>query len=96
MLLFVTELTNLALNKSAYQTDTYKSGKPGLAVDGNTAQIYSESSCTHTLSTDATWEVDLGEMAVVEYVVIYGRVDCCRKTFYSFIDSVFVCPRGIC
>ena len=62
-------LMNLALNKPAYQTDTYLFGRPGRAVNGNTSGY----TCTHTLTYDATWEVDLGELCKVESIVIYNR-----------------------
>ena len=62
-------LMNLALNKSAYQTDTYGNCWPGLAVDG----VASHNGCSHTLTYDVTWEVDLGELSEVESVVIYNR-----------------------
>ena len=55
---------NLALNKPAYQTDTYVDHGthclPGFAVDGITSHVFKDHYCSHTNTYDATWEVDLG------------------------------------
>jgi len=79
--LYISVLSNLALNKPAYQTDTNRFGSAGLAVDGNTRQSYFAGSCSHTKTTDAIWEVDLGELCVIANIVIYNRQDCCGKHF---------------
>ena len=70
---------NLALNKPAYQTDTYVDHGthclPGFAVDGITSHVFKDHYCSHTNTYDATWEVDLGELCAVESVVIYNRAE---------------------
>lgn len=81
-ILFNTVLTNLALGKDAYQTDSRQgaAGQASNAVDGNLAQRFQSSSCTHSESEDAIWEVDLGHKAVIDHVIIYNRADCCGKS----------------
>ena len=74
-----TGLKNLALRRPATQTDISSGGSPERAVDGNTDQDYKSKSCSHTKSTDAIWEVDLGQMCLIDHVIIYNRGDCCGK-----------------
>ena len=72
-------LTNLALNRPAYQTDTYNYKgtycSPELAVDGIISHEFVVHLCAHTASENAAWEVDLGELCLVESVVIYNRAE---------------------
>ncbi|XP_052236530.1 uncharacterized protein LOC127849104 [Dreissena polymorpha] len=69
--------TNLALNKAATQTDTHIGGDASLAVDGSSFQAssYADSGCTRTVSEDASWEVDLGDLYVINQVKIINRLD---------------------
>ncbi|WAR11245.1 FUCL7-like protein, partial [Mya arenaria] len=66
---------NVALGKPAYQTDTFSQDTTAdKAVDGNTSgNLLYDKSCTHTLSSDATWSVDLGAIYQVSTVTIYNR-----------------------
>ncbi|KAH3754422.1 hypothetical protein DPMN_189093 [Dreissena polymorpha] len=59
--------TNVALNKAATQTDTHIGGDASLAVDGSNFQAssYADTGCTRTVSEDASWEVDLGDLYVI-------------------------------
>lgn len=89
---FATDLTNLACcGKETYQTDTFGIGKSDLAVDGNTNQYYRNESCSHTISQNAIWEVDLGNVVVIDHVIIYNRLDCCSK----FLLVYFICRMSL-
>ncbi|KAH3751539.1 hypothetical protein DPMN_189103 [Dreissena polymorpha] len=73
---FCSAFTNLALNKAATQTDTHIGGDASLAVDGSSFQAssYADSGCTRTVSEDASWEVDLGDLYVINQVKIINRL----------------------
>lgn len=69
--------TNLAQGKSADQSSTY-AGLVTSAVDGNTDGVWADGTVTHTqLEPNAWWQVDLGESAHVNWIVIWNRTDCC-------------------
>jgi hypothetical protein len=80
-------LVNLALNKTARQSDVQGGRFAALAVDGGLSQHMMAGSCTHTSArADAFWEVDLGKAYFINHVIIYNRGDCCSKSlFFSFI-----------
>jgi len=52
-------------------------GFPQLAVDGNlTQRMYDRIlMCSHTSSTNTSWEVDIGALCSVDHVIIYNRLD---------------------
>ena len=65
-------VTNMALNKPAWQHGTNHGGEASRAVDGNDDS--DGGSCTHTKEhTYPTWGVDLQIMAIVYYVEIMRR-----------------------
>lgn len=70
---------NVAVGKTAYQTDTSISGNPSRAVDGILSADYTAGSCTHTLSYNVSWEVDLGSIYSIDNVTLYNRLDCCSS-----------------
>ena len=81
-------LTNLALNKAAFQSSTYQ-GAGGavasLAVDGNTSGNWLDSSVTATNNdAQAWWQVDLGGMFPVQHVDVWNRTDCCGDRLTNF------------
>ncbi|XP_053384566.1 uncharacterized protein LOC123536953 [Mercenaria mercenaria] len=74
------ELVNVAIGKTAYQTDTYccGSGDADLAVDGGVSQYWHDGSCSLTESkADTYWEVDLGDLYIIDHVTILARIDPC-------------------
>lgn len=83
--LAVTVLTNMALGKQAYQTDSYvRNGhvnSPSNAVDNDTT------SCSHPDTHDTRWEVDLGQKSLIDHVTIYNRQEA-RKPFLSTYSIV--------
>ncbi|XP_060567410.1 fucolectin-like [Ruditapes philippinarum] len=73
-------LVNLALNKTARQSDVQGGRFAALAVDGGLSQHMMAGSCTHTSArADAFWEVDLGKAYFINHVIIYNRGDCCSN-----------------
>lgn len=74
---------NLALNKPAYQSSTGSGGTADRAVDGNTNGTFANGSVTlsdHTATSyEDYWEVDLGGVALIDAINLYGRGDdCCE------------------
>ena len=53
-------------------------GEPNRAIDGNTDGNWGGGSCTHTDSSPAWWQVDLGGTAHVDHVSVYHRTNCCQ------------------
>ncbi|XP_053381927.1 fucolectin-like [Mercenaria mercenaria] len=74
------DITNVALGKQAYQSSSEYSdeGEADLAVDGSTNQYWSGGSCSHTSKSHGSyWEVDLGDIYVIDSVKLYNRRDSC-------------------
>ena len=66
---------NMARGKATRQSSTYAKRTPALAVNGRVSGK-GESRCTHTqLDPQAWWEVDLGELCVIERVIVWNRTD---------------------
>ena len=65
---------------AASQSSIGWSGEPGRAIDGNTATEWSGGSCSHTddvASGSAWFQLDLGDIAVIDRVEVYlglGRI----------------------
>lgn len=79
--------TDLALNKSTWQTSNLSSiPNAYLAVDGNTDGNYGHGSLSHTADNAAydAWQVDLGSMQAVRAIVIWNRTDCCANRLNNF------------
>lgn len=71
---------NIARGAPVRQSSTDVGGDPKRAVDGNTDGNWNNGSVTHTTNQPGQWlEIDLGEKARVETVVIYNRTDCCGE-----------------
>lgn len=68
---------NLARQGTAKQSSTDFEGPAKLAIDGNTNGDYRRSrSVTHTAVEDSPWwEVDLGQTAEIQRVVLWNRTD---------------------
>lgn len=68
---------NLSARKTATQSSVAYEGHAARAVDGNTdGHYFNANSTTHTKTeTDPWWEVDLGQDAAVDRVVIWNRTD---------------------
>ncbi|XP_057304943.1 fucolectin-6-like [Hydractinia symbiolongicarpus] len=75
---------NLSRGKPARQSSVHRgsfSPDASLGVDGNTNGIYETGSCFHTAGNEsnAWWEVELLQNAVITNVVLYPRThDCCH------------------
>ncbi|CAH1798057.1 unnamed protein product [Owenia fusiformis] len=81
--------TNVAVNKTTYQSTIGSNGRSGRAVDGNTEGIYNEESCTHTLEEmHPWWIVDLGKAYELCKIVIWNRLDCCSDRLHDFAIEV--------
>lgn len=78
---------NVAAGKPATQVSTAWGGVPERAVDGNTAGDYLvDNSASHTAepSTEAWWQVDLGQRYTVDAVEIWNRTDCCTDRLSDY------------
>ena len=74
--LYNISVTNLALNKPAWQDSTKYGAVASRAVDGNVNANFAAGSCTHSSKhTYPTWGVDLQIMSVVYHVDIKRRRD---------------------
>jgi hypothetical protein len=85
----VTLVTNIAEGKNAYQSSDAFSAEGGahFSVDGNFNQYWSGQSCSHTKTEfGAYWEVDLGDIYVVQAVSVYNRIDDCCSEYYHVVD----------
>ncbi|MEM6630148.1 MAG: discoidin domain-containing protein [Bacteroidota bacterium] len=89
-----TGLNNLALNRSTSQSSTYFGGTASLAVDGNqtgTSATSNPPDLQHTLNeTQPWWQVDLGQLSILDQVKIYNRTDVLPErlnNFYLLISS---------
>tara|TARA_B110000305_G_C19292849_1_gene565081 strand:- start:31 stop:894 length:864 start_codon:yes stop_codon:yes gene_type:complete len=81
-------LVNLALRKPARQISTWSNYGAKLAVDGLTSN--STTSFNHTnRALEPFWEVDLGNQAQIEEVVVYNRTDPWSIT-YNRISGFYI------
>ena len=71
--------TNIALNKPTYSRSIRPDSTLGDAVDGNTDPVYYGGSCFHSGWNDDEpwWVVNLGAPAVISWVRLTNRLDCC-------------------
>lgn len=87
---------NLALNKAASESSNPFGGSPDRAVDGNTSGNWADSSVTHTNnSANEWWQVDLGNSATIDSVIVWNRTDCCsyRLTdYWVFVSNTAFGP----
>lgn len=66
---------NMSRNKATRQSSTYAKRSSALAVNGKRSGK-GERRCTHTqLDPQAWWEVDLGQLSVIERVIVWNRTD---------------------
>ena len=87
---------NLALNKTASQSSTGGGGPASRAVDGNTNGIYGYGSVAHTGNINGVqdyWQVDLGQMADIDYIEVWNRTDCCASRLTNY--HIFVSDNAI-
>ncbi|HSS19547.1 MAG TPA: discoidin domain-containing protein [Pyrinomonadaceae bacterium] len=79
---------NLALNKPASQSSVAFGGVAGNALDGNTN---GNASYTHTNNDfHAWWQVDLGDIYLINQLNLWNRTDCCSdrlSNFYVFVSD---------
>jgi len=76
--------TNVALKKTATQSDTFKSKlKAENAVDGNRL-----AGLSHTKGCDPWWQVDLGSVHDVTNIIIFNRVDMFQAQLSDFYVGV--------
>ncbi len=82
----------IAWGKPATQSSTEGSAGADRAVDGNTDGVFANNSVASTTEADETtpwWQVEVGNNAIVNEVVLYNRTDaCCTATLQNF--TVFV------
>lgn len=72
---------NIALGRRTHQSSSLSNAGAELAVDGNLDGNFYNGSCSHTAvnETESWWYVDLDRTAMVYYVNIVNRQDCCCK-----------------
>lgn len=68
----------------ARQSSTANGGPAWKAIDGNSNNIWSSGSCTHTQSELGWWKVDLGGTHTVLSVSVTNRGDCCGDRLSDF------------
>ena len=67
---------NIALGATAKQSSVAYEGSAKLAIDGNTDGDFNANSTTHSAAeNDPWWEVDLGQPAEVQRIVVWNRTD---------------------
>lgn len=68
---------NVALTGTASQKTTGWGGVASRAIDGNTDGVAEHNSVTHTGTSDVGewWQVDLGQTATIDQIVIFNRAD---------------------
>jgi len=67
---------NVAPRGNASQSSEILGGAAIRAIDGNTSGNWEENSTTHSAISDAPWwELDLGEMKVVDSIAVWNRTD---------------------
>jgi hypothetical protein len=80
----------VVLSGIASQSATHEGALASRAVDGDKNPSYSEGSVSHTMGSDAWWQMDLdvGSVgATIEEVVIWNRMDCCQERLdWSTVD----------
>lgn len=86
-------LINLATDGTATQSTTSWNGVADRAIDGNTSGIWSDGSVTATDRDfdNQWWEVDLGQVSLIDEIVLWNRIDCCGdrlNNFEIFLDGV--------
>ena len=91
------EGVNVALKKKATQSTVAFGGNPARAVDGNPDPVYQNQSISHTESngTDPWWEVDLGQTANVEQVLVYNRADSLGSRLNGFTLKILDAERKV-
>jgi len=92
-----TESYNLALDGTASHSSTYGNGEAFYANDGNQSGSSPwTADLQHTLDEDSEpwWEVDLGEMATLDRVVIYNRTDKLQSRLNNFYVLYSDAPFG--
>jgi len=70
---------NVAYNRPTYSNKTYAPSNSGMAVNGDLRARNWMNNLFHSHGgTDAYWVVDLGTDVVLNRIVYYNRLDCCR------------------
>jgi len=71
--------TNIAIGKTATQSSIREEAGPERAIDGNTDGDLANGSVTYTnFDQNAWWEVDLGEVNLINQINVHNRSDCCK------------------
>jgi len=79
-------LINLATDGTATQSTTSWDGVAKRAIDGNTDGLWSNGSVTATDRDfdNQWWEVDLGQVSLIDKIVLWNRSDCCGDRLNNF------------
>ena len=80
---FFQDLPNVALNKAAEQSSTYRERHASRAVDGDLSTGGGDCAGLEANDDDAWWEVDLQSNYRIKFVKIYKRHDCCNQLVYD-------------
>ncbi len=86
--------SNIALNGTAKQVSTNFSANASKAIDGNREGNFWNAAKPVSITNwtnNAWWEIDLGAVANIDDVKIWGRTDCCAnilKDYYVFVSDV--------
>jgi len=70
---------NVALGRSATQSQTAHPAVAARAVDGNTDGNFNNNSVNHTQGAGPWWEVDLGSAQPIVRIHVFNRTDCCME-----------------
>lgn len=87
---------NVALGKPASQSSIGSGGLPERAVDGNTSELWSSDTITHTrLHVNPWWQVDLGDKYYLDKINIWNRADNCESRLSNYWIFVSDTPFGV-
>jgi len=76
---FDTNNVNVAVGRTATQSQTAHPAVAARAVDGNTDGDYYHNSVNHTQGAGPWWEVDLGSVQQIVRIHVFNRTDCCME-----------------
>ncbi|MEK6247091.1 MAG: discoidin domain-containing protein [Planctomycetales bacterium] len=86
----------LHMDKKASQSSEEYQGTADRAIDGNTAQLFSENSTTHTVTEDYPWWlVDLGAESDIGRIKIWNRSDCCGNRLTDAVIEILSPEKNV-
>ena len=86
---------NVAYRKKTNQSSTGWSAPSSRAVDGNTNGNFWARTSTHTINSNAWWEIDLGKEYDIHEIKIYNRTDCCQTRINNSVIKLLHSNRKL-